>query len=601
MTEREELVAQLVVDRALDAVVITNGNGKIVGWNHRAEEIFGWPSGDVLGATLPDTILPPDRIEPYLETIARIDAAGGGYAGERRSGLGLRRDGRIFPVEVSIAALELGGARLVSHFVRDISEQRAAEQSLHQTNELLRSLLETLPLPVNMLDAEGRVLLWKRACERAFGWTADEVLGEFVPSCTPEDVDELRARQARIFAGECLTAVPVSGLRRDGTKIELLLWVAPVYGPEGVVGSLGVLRDVTEQNCAAAELRETNALLQALLEAAPLPVTVVGVDGRVALWNPAAEREFGWTAGEVLGEAPPMIPPDWRDSWEEHRSRVLEGETITDTPVQRVRRDGSRLDVSLSVAPVRDPDGSISGSLGISMNVTERNRALDLLREGDEERRRLLAKLVRAQEEERQRIAADIHDDSVQVLTALALRLEMLRRRLDDPVALADLAEAERTARLAIGRLRHLMFELRPPGLDRDGLVAALRMHLEQVRHDLGLDFTLANRVTTEPAEETRALVYRIVQEAIHNVAKHARASRVEVTLTSRNGSIEVRVADDGRGFDPTAEQGSHLGLVFMRERAEMAGGSWRVESVPGDGTLVEFAVPAGDDREAAR
>ena len=234
------------------------------------------------------------------------------------------------------------------------------------------------------------------------------------------------------------------------------------------------------------------------------------------------------------------------------------------------------------------------------MDVTDRLRAYELLRAGDEERRRLLAKLVRAQEEERQRISGDIHDDSVQVLTALALRLEMLRRRLDDPIALAELAEAEQTARLAITRLRHLMFELRPPALDRDGLVAALRMHLEQVRQDFGINFSIENALATELHEETRALVYRIAQEALVNAAKHARASHLGVRIEAQNGSVVVRVADDGRGFDPEDEHRGHLGLVFMRERAEMAGGWCRIRSAPGEGTVVEFAVPVNGSNGTA-
>jgi PAS domain S-box-containing protein len=341
---REEQIAQLVVDRALDAVVITNGGGAIVAWNHQAEVIFGWPAEEAIGRTITDTIIPPERQEAYRMTQAAVEAAGRGFRGERRSGLGLRRNGDIFPVEVSISVLPVGESRLVSHFIRD---------------------------------------------------------------------------------------------------------------------------------------------------------------------------------------------------------------------------------------------------------QTERERAYELLRAGDEQRRRLLAKLVRAQEEERQRIAGDIHDDTVQVLTALALRLDMLRRRLDDPAALAEIAEAERTARLAITRLRHLMFELRPPALDRDGLVSALLMHLEQVKHDYGIDFALENRLVCEPQEETRALVYRIAQEAVVNAAKHAQASRVDVRLAEEDGVVLVTVADDGRGFEPAGERHGHLGLIFMRERAEMAGGWCRIDSAPGRGASVEFAVPS--------
>jgi PAS domain S-box-containing protein len=590
LTRFEEQLAQVVVERALDAVVITNSQGRIVVWNHQAELLFGWPAEEALGRTITELVIPPERLAPYRATIEAISAGG---PGERREGLARDRAGRVFPVEVSLAAIRADDADLVSHFIHDLSEHRAAETTLRETNELLKSLLDGLPLPVNVLDADGCVTLWNKAAEETFGWTADEVAGRQVPTATAEELDGFRQRQRRIFAGETLRDVPVKGRRRDEVIIDFSLSAAPVRGADGsIVGSMGVLLDVTEKNKAAEELRETNALLQALLEAVPLPITLVDLEGRTMVWNPAAAREFGWTADEVLGEPLPIVPPDGLDLWRQRCEQVAAGETLTDVVAHRLHRDGSVSDVSLSVAPVYGPEGSVSGVLGISMNMTERNRAYELLRSGDEERRRLLAKLVRAQEEERQRISSDIHDDSVQVLTALALRLELLRRRLDEPAALADLAEAEQTARLAITRLRHLMFELRPPALDRDGLVAALRMHLEQTKHEFGVDFSIEDVVGFEPEGEVRALVYRIAQEAFVNAAKHANASHLDVRLWSEQGSIVVRIVDDGRGFDLDEEHGGHLGLVFMRERAEMAGGSCRIESELGKGTVVEFAVP---------
>lgn len=232
----------------------------------------------------------------------------------------------------------------------------------------------------------------------------------------------------------------------------------------------------------------------------------------------------------------------------------------------------------------------------------ERSRAerrlqhsFELFRETDEERRALLARLVRAQEEERRRIASDIHDDSIQVLTALTLRLDLLRRRLDDPDLLEMLREIEQAARLSMGRLRYLVFELRPPALDREGLAAALRMYLEQTRIDSGLEYSFESQLTAEPHVETRTILYRISQEAVGNVRRHARAKRIDVLLKETEEGILVRIADNGIGFlavETDGEQPGHLGLVSMRERAEIAGGWWRLDSAPGRGTTVEFLVP---------
>jgi signal transduction histidine kinase len=259
------------------------------------------------------------------------------------------------------------------------------------------------------------------------------------------------------------------------------------------------------------------------------------------------------------------------------------------------------VDVSISLALLRDGDGNPSGTIGVFADVTERRRSreelqrsLELLRTANEERRRLLERLVRAQEEERQRIAADIHDDSVQALTALALRLGIAAGQTSDSETAETLRNAERQTQTAIQRLRRLMFELRPPALDRDGLVEALRLYLDETRSHHGLEVHLEGRLGGEPSEEARAVIYRIAQEAIVNVTKHARAAHLDVSLEERAGGIWVSVKDDGRGFSPERAKPEigHVGLDSMRERAELAGGWWKIDSAEGVGTTVEFFLP---------
>jgi signal transduction histidine kinase len=225
----------------------------------------------------------------------------------------------------------------------------------------------------------------------------------------------------------------------------------------------------------------------------------------------------------------------------------------------------------------------------------ELQQTVELLRATDAQRRRLLAGLVEAQEEERQRIASDIHDDSVQVMSALVMRLGVLRNAMDDPRLLEMVEEIERIARASITRLRRLMFELRPPALDREGLAAALRLYLEHNLSSPEISHRVTSELQAEPTPETRTILYRIAQEALNNVRKHASATRVDVLLAHQDGGVVVRIGDDGVGFDPGGidrARPGHLGVSSMRERAEIAGGWWRIDSAPGRGTVVEFWVP---------
>lgn len=230
----------------------------------------------------------------------------------------------------------------------------------------------------------------------------------------------------------------------------------------------------------------------------------------------------------------------------------------------------------------------------VARRTRELEGSLAALRRVHEQRRRLLERLVSAQEEERRRIAEDIHDDSIQVMTAARMRLETLRRKLaeGDHEEFGKLGE---DVGLAIGRLRHLVFELRPPALDRDGLAAALRERLEQGEEQFGLSYHLEVRISAEPPSDVRTILYRIAQEALSNVRRHARATRVDVEVEERDAGVLVRIADDGTGFAPREIPGSapgHLGLGSMRERAELAGGWCRIESSPGQGATVEIWVP---------
>jgi signal transduction histidine kinase len=178
------------------------------------------------------------------------------------------------------------------------------------------------------------------------------------------------------------------------------------------------------------------------------------------------------------------------------------------------------------------------------------------------------------------------------------MRLQLLRKQLSDPDQLEVLDKLLSTVRGSIESLRHLIFELRPHALDEDGLGPALQDYLESIESDF--EFKLEQRMEKEPPAELRVLLYRVAQEAITNIRKHARAERVQVLLTDQDGGFLVRIADDGVGFiapDTLQSAKGHLGVSAMRERVEMAGGWCQLRSLPGAGTTVEFWVPSNATR----
>jgi signal transduction histidine kinase len=229
----------------------------------------------------------------------------------------------------------------------------------------------------------------------------------------------------------------------------------------------------------------------------------------------------------------------------------------------------------------------------------ELQAALDELERTEAQRRQLLDRTVRGAEEERTRLAAELHDGPIQRLTAVGYQLEEAQLLLDadDGRHARELVAGVRQELYGeIGGLRRLMAALRPPVLDERGLTLALRDLLEAFERRTGIDCTLQgeSRIRVEPEIET--VLYRVVQEALNNVAKHAHASHVRVYLRVDEDRVDLQVNDDGVGFDATAVNGlvgrGHFGLAGMRERVEIAGGTHRLLSAPGNGTAIRVRLP---------
>jgi signal transduction histidine kinase len=222
------------------------------------------------------------------------------------------------------------------------------------------------------------------------------------------------------------------------------------------------------------------------------------------------------------------------------------------------------------------------------------------LRRSDQGRRAALRRLLEVQEEERHILADDLHDDALQVMATVSMRLDALKRIVDDPVGGWRFRELENAVRSAVDRLRFLASGMRSQVLEREGLRPAIERHLREAEAQFGLTCRLDYRLAEDPQPQVATIMFRIAQEAVTNARKHARASKVIVTLEERDAGFLLRVRDDGVGFggESQAEDGpNHFGLASMRERAELAGGWFRLKSRPGMGTTVRAFVPG--DREA--
>ena len=233
-----------------------------------------------------------------------------------------------------------------------------------------------------------------------------------------------------------------------------------------------------------------------------------------------------------------------------------------------------------------------------SDEIGELGRSLDSmadeLRAREAERAHLLGAIVEASEEERKRIAGDVHDDSIQVMSAHVMNLQLLRRRVDDLELQTRIRDLEESGRAATARLRDLVFELHSPTLEEHGLKAALETLLDRAFEGEDVVCTVTSTLTVEPPMPTAATAYRIAQEAIRNARQHAQAHTVAVEVGRDGPELVMRLIDDGRGFDPDAigDRPGHLGLRGMHERAAAVSGTVTIVATPGNGTTIECRLP---------
>jgi PAS domain S-box-containing protein len=337
-----------------------------------------------------------------------------------------------------------------------------------------------------------------------------------------------------------------------------------------------------------AQLRESEERYRYIVERAPDLLFTTDAAGAFTFLSNSAERLTGWRPEELLGQpflriVHPSSLPEVRQRWlailadpsGEGRLRFLQ-----------VRRDGRVNSVESSARAIL-VDGAFAGVQGIIRDVTEFDRV-------EQDRRLQAAELAVAQE--RAHLARELHDSVTQALFSMTLQagaLDRLLERGDAASARERLAALSSLQRDALAEMRALVFALRPPSLEKDGLVQALRAYAAALSQRSGLEIEVSAEDVDRPPPVIEDGLYRIAQEALHNVMKHAHAGRAEVRVWPTEGELHLEVADDGRGFDAQRVPPGHLGVVGMRARAGLMGGRLEIAPRDGGGTVVRVAVPA--------
>ncbi len=366
-----------LLEAAADAIISIDERGAIQSVNPAAERMFGYPARDLIGRNV-SSLMPSPYREEHDGYLARYLATGEKRViGIGREAVGLRKDGTTFPMDLSVAEARLGDWRAFVGIIRDLTERKRAE-------ERFRLVVESAPNAIVMANADGSIVLVNRQAENFFGYRREELLGQPIETLVPE---RFRAghsgHRASFFASPSARPMGAGrdlyGRRKDGGEFPVEIGLTPIRTGEGLF-VLGSIVDITERKRA----EEARSRLAAIVESSEDGIVAQGLDGTVLSWNAAAERIFGYSADEMVSRNISVLaPPDHPCEVAAILERIKRGESVDRYETVRVRKDGRRIDVSVTTSPLKDSTGKVVGASSIKRDITEQKRAQEALRESE--------------------------------------------------------------------------------------------------------------------------------------------------------------------------------------------------------------------------
>jgi PAS domain S-box-containing protein len=628
-----------VVEQSPDAIYLVDvETRRVLETNSAFQKMAGYSSEEAKGLSNYDLIaVEPEEIDRRFQQVLQ---ARGPLSYERQF---RRKDGSVIDVWISANVISYGGRDVACALVRDLTERKRAEQVLKESEELYRAVVEQSVDAIYLVEVgTKRVLEANTAFRNMLGYSAEEILKLTSYDIVAADRNEVD----RVFNEILRNEGPVFYERRlrkkDGSSLDVWLSVSVIsHGGRKVMAVIA--RDLTDRKRVEAEINQRNRELTSLLG---VSLRLASRLNRGELLNaivasvidtlPAAEAASLWLYDEERNELVAR-------AWAGHNDDFFSGLAVSpdtslvglvylsrrpqmkhDTAKEQNLRypawpllDGAASALGVPLMIGEQPIGtllasnysrprsfgendwlllqSLAAQAAIAIQNAQLFEQVDL---GHKRLQALSQRLVEMQEAERRRIARELHDEIGQALTAVKINLQGAQRLLEAPGLSQVLQETVNTVERTLQQVRGLSLDLRPSMLDDLGLIPALRWHVDRQGQQGGF----CARFTADPLEDRlrpdlEIACFRVAQEALTNVIRHAHARQVSVELRTIQEELELIVRDDGVGFDvkaalEKASQGLSLGLLGMEERVRLAGGQASFESIPGRGTQIRVRFP---------
>ena len=488
------------------------------------------------------------------------------------------------PVDTALVA----ASKIIAAQIAQLIERSRAMRRQEQ----LAVIVESSNDAILSCSLDRTILTWNAAAERMFGYTAAEIIGRDGLVLVPAEArSEAASLMAQILEGKPPPSYESVRVGKDGRRLEISGTLSPIKDLSGALTGVSlVLRDIGEERRA----ERARAQLAAIVESSNDAILLRGLDGTILSWNAAAERLFGWSAQEAVGQSIDLIlPPERTGMRRRSIKRAARNESLHPVETVHMRKDGAHIATQVTFSPVKDRQGKVIAHSYTVRDMTELKRKERALRSSSSRLRDLSRRLREVEDFERHAISRELHDRIGQNLSTLGLLLGSLGARLPQESLGSiekQLQDMQGLLKSVVENVRDVMAELRPPVLDDYGVFAALRQLATEFSTRSGIAAELSG-VDLQPRLPSivETAMFRISQEALNNIAKHAQARHVEINLYAIHDRVVLDIADDGAGFDANemSPNKKHWGLITMRERAEAVGIAFHLESAPGAGTRI--------------
>ncbi len=525
-------------------------------------------------------------------------------------------------------------------------EYKRSEQALRESEKKYQQLLNTLHEGIWVIDQDANTTFVNPRMAEMLGYTVEDMLGKHLFSFMDEQRVEVAQQNLERRRRGILEQHDFEFLRKDGSRIYASLATSPITDQDGnYVGAIAWVQDISVRRQAEEALRQarddlescveqrtlellkTNELLKSEIlerkgteEALRLSETKYRIvsdntydwewwfspEGDFVYVSPSCERVTGRQPHEFLSDVQLLhriIHPEDRPTFEDHHRDVESRFVSGEVEFRIIPRDGSVRWLAHACQPVFDSAGQYLGRRGSNRDITERKQAEEALKESERQLRFLSSELIFAQEKERRRIAQELHDGIGQILAAtkFALETKLNQRASNGASPGPSLENLIALVQNGIEEARRIQSDLRPSMLDDLGILPTINWfcrEFETIYSNLRIDKQI-DVVEQDVPDPLKIVLYRIMQEGLNNVSKYSKATRVFLSLQKKDRRIELLIRDNGVGFDlkealSNKKRQKGLGLASMRERAELSGGSFKMESTEGKGTTIRVSWSIG-------